>query len=68
VVSLRVVASGLQNLRIVTSYLRKNQSVDNRKIFDVIKIGDSFHGSLGVSASCDELFMDISELLTDVCD
>ena len=39
---LRVVACGLRYLRIVTSYLRKNQSVDNRqKIFDI-----SFHGSV----------------------
>ena len=35
---LYVVASGLRYLRIVTSYLRKNQSVDNRKkIFDMSK-------------------------------
>ena len=48
---LRVVASGLRYLRIVTNYLRKNSSVYNR------------HGSLTVSASCDELFTDTSELL-----
>ena len=35
---LGVVASGLRYLRIVTSYLRKNQSVDNRqKSFDMSK-------------------------------
>ena len=35
---LRVVACGLRYLRIVTSYFRKNQSVDNRqKIFDMSK-------------------------------
>ena len=35
---LRVVASGLRYLRILTCYLRKNQSVDNRqKIFDMSK-------------------------------
>ena len=41
-------------LRVVASglrYLRKNKSVDNR------------HGSFTVSASCDELFTDTSELL-----
>ena len=52
-----------------TSYLRKNQSVDNRKkIFDMSKMCLSFHGCLRVVASCDELFTDTSELFTDACD
>ena len=64
-----VVASGLRYLRIVTSSLRKHQSVDNRqKIFDMSTHCLSFHGSLTVYASCDELFTDTSELFTDACD
>ena len=59
-------ATGLRYLRIVTSYLRKSRSVDNRKkIFTRQNISLSVHGSLRVSASCDELFMDTSELFTD---
>ena len=60
---LRVVASGLRYLRIVTSYLQKNQSVDNRRrLLTCQKRCLSFHGSVTVSASCDELFTDTSEL------
>jgi len=39
-----------------------------RRFLTCQKIGDSFHGSLRVSASCDELFTDTSELFTDACD
>jgi len=39
-----------------------------RRFLTCQKIGDSFHGSLRVSASCDELFTDTGKLLTDACD
>ena len=61
---LRVAASGLRYLRIVTSYLRKNQSVHNRqKIFDMSKDLPLLSQFLQVVASCDELFTETSELL-----
>ena len=61
---LHVVASGLRYLRIVTSYLRKiNPWKIVRRFLTCQKICLSFHGSVTVSASCDELFTDISELL-----
>ena len=46
----------------------ENQRMDNLKNnFDLQRI-IYFHGFLRVSASCDELFTDTSELFTDACD
>ena len=59
-------------IRIVPGYLRKYQSVDNRKkitiFFDTSQTIVIFHGSLRVSASCCELFTDTSGLFRDDCD
>ena len=69
--------SYLQYLRIVTcyvtSYLRKNYSVDNRKkTFDMSTklplLSRILNECLRVVASCDELFTVTSELFTDACD
>jgi len=50
------------------SHLRKNQSVEDtrEKIFRLVKT--SIFTDPNESASCTELFMDTSELLTDACD